>query len=74
MNEMIGHIFGSIEGHDKSIKYLIRALNNQAKFDRHYTVLAMFSTIWMFTVELRLAEQDMKIDILNRKIEELKEE
>ena len=34
MNEMIGHIFGSLDYSEKAIKEIKKVLNNQLRFNR----------------------------------------
>lgn len=74
MNEMIGHIFGDLENHEKSIKYLQKALREQVRCNKRQTTLVIATMVYLVSMQIRIADQNTKINILNKKLEELKEQ
>lgn len=56
------------------IKDIIKVLKKQIKVNRHVKLLSWLVAIYAISTELRIQEQKSQIDILAKKIEELKTE
>ena len=73
MNEMIGHIFGSLSNHEKNINDIFKAMRAQLKFNKSVTNYAIITTITVTGITWRMRKQEEKIKSLVKEIEELKE-
>ena len=73
MNEMVGHIFGSLEIHGRAISELIKVQYSQNKFNKSTTFYAFVTTIAVTDLMRRCKKQEEKIKALSKEIEELKE-
>lgn len=69
MNEVIGHIFGDLERHDKSIRYVNSVLRNQMNINKNVAMFAGALTAYIVITEIRNRERDKRIRYLNRKLE-----
>lgn len=57
---------------ETSTKDIIKFLKTQMKVNRNVKMLSWVVTIYVVLTELRIKEQKLQIDILSKKIEELK--
>lgn len=62
-----------LEGMKELLNYIGKALNKQTKINKRTAILGLVTTIWVVTAEIRIAEANAKISVLNKKIEGLKE-
>lgn len=72
MVEMINYIFGGLQSSAESIKHINKTLRNQTIFNRRLIVFAVVISTYTIAAELKLYEQDKKLEELGKEIEELK--
>lgn len=74
MNEMIGHIFGSLHNSEKAINKIVKVLNAQYKYNKSVSTFAVLSTICLTLQCARTNQLERKIDALNKELKDLKSE
>lgn len=72
MNEMIGHIFGSLDYSEKAIKEIKKVLNNQVRFNRKVALFSLMCGAFAVSTSIEIKKQQEKISNLTNEIEELK--
>ena len=72
MIEMINYVFGSLQASTDAVKGIKKTLRNQMIFNKRLTVFAVVITAYTIAAEVKLYEQDKKLEELSNEIEELK--
>lgn len=73
MNEMIGHVFGNLDIHNKAIADIYETMKKQKKLNRTTAVMMLFTTLTVYKLVAAVTKQNEKIESLTKEIEELKE-
>lgn len=72
MVEMINYIFGSLQASNDAVTGIKKTLRNQMIFNKRLTVFAMLIIAYTIAAEIKLYEQDKKLEEIGKEIEELK--
>ena len=72
MCEVMNYIFGSLSYSESAIRAIGNAVNNQARYNRKLSALALIMTVNLVLLELDRVEQKKRIEKLELTIEELK--
>ena len=69
---MINYVFGSLQTSNDAVKGIKKTLRNQMIFNKRLTVFAVVITAYTIAAEIKLYEQDKKLEELGKEVEELK--
>lgn len=72
MVEMINYVFDSLQASTDAVKGIKKTLRNQMIFNKRLTVLAVVITSYTIATEIKIYEQNKKLEELGKEIEELK--
>lgn len=70
--EMLSYIFGSLKYSEDNIRKMKKILRVQSKLNGQLAIFAVVTTVYLITTELKIREQEKKLNKLNKEIEELK--
>ena len=74
MNEMIGHIFGSLHNSEKAIVAITKTLKMQHKFNKNVARFALGTAVGLTIQHVRTTLMEKELVELRKEIEELKKE
>lgn len=72
MVEMINYVFGSLQASTDAVRDIKKTLRNQMIFNKRLTAFAIVISVYTIAAEIKLYEQDKKMEELGKEIEELK--
>lgn len=72
MVEMVNYVFGSLQASTDAVKGINKALRKQMIFNKRLTAFAIVITIYTIAAEIKLHDQDKKLEELGKEIEEFK--
>ena len=73
MNEMIGHIFGSLDIHERAISNIYGAIKAQKKLNKRTAFTLLFTTLTVTKLISKVEKQNKKIESITKELEELKQ-
>lgn len=72
MVEMVNYIFGSLQASTDAVRGIKKTLRNQMIFNKRLTAFVIVISVYTITAEIKLHDQDKKLEELSKEIEELK--
>lgn len=72
MVELVNYVFGSLQASTDAVRGIKKTLRNQMIFNKRLTAFVIVISVYTIAAEIKLYDQDKKLEELGKEIEELK--